>query len=497
MASGLAEATVGYGNESIHIGRASAGLRAVSDSKPHRPRPSHRPPPRRVVIAGAGVAALETLLALRAHAGARVKIDVLTPGESFAQRPASVAECFDAAPAPQVDVGSLLKAHETVRIVDSLDCVDPHERIASTRSGDTIHYDELVVAIGARGVPAVPGALVFRGGGDVPALRATLSDIAARRGAHAVFLLPPGSSWPLPVYELALGAAEWAARQRLAARFSVVTSERAPLERFGPRAGEAIAGQLDLLGIELRCGATEASFGAGVLAIDGPGGAESLRADRVIALPRLRGPRLAGLPCDADGFIPVDERGRAIGLDGVYAAGDATCGVLKNGALAAAQADAVAELIAERVGATAVSPRGFAPGIRGLLLTGTQALYVRADGAASGFVAAHAASREDGTQRPLWWPSASAAGRHLASIALDGSGTRRARAARRAHAVDLTLLMADCDARCGDHEQALHALDCAEALNGSLPSQYAAKRVRWQLALADAGPRPSHASRAS
>lgn len=39
---------------------------------------------------------------------------------------------------------------------------------------------------------------------------------------------------------------------------------------------------------------------------------------------RLEGRRAAGVPHDADGSIGVDEHGRAIGLERVFAAGDVT-----------------------------------------------------------------------------------------------------------------------------------------------------------------------------
>src|SRR4051794_41558931 len=53
-------------------------------------RPSMSCTPLRVLIAGGGVAALEAVLALRALAGERVRLELLAPGEDFVQRPSSV-----------------------------------------------------------------------------------------------------------------------------------------------------------------------------------------------------------------------------------------------------------------------------------------------------------------------------------------------------------------------------------------------------------------------
>ena len=84
----------------------------------------------------------------------------------------------------------------------------------------------------------------------------------------------------------------------------------------------------------------------------------------MIALPRLRGRRIAGLPCDDDGFIPIDEHARVAGVPGVYAAGDITAGPIKQGGLAAQQADAAAEAIAAEAGAE-LTPAPTAPSSAG------------------------------------------------------------------------------------------------------------------------------------
>ena len=80
---------------------------------------------------------------------------------------------------------------------------------------------------------------------------------------------------------------------------------------------------------------------------------------------RLRGPFLPGLPHDLEGFIPTDLHGLVAGELDVYAAGDATAYPIKQGGVAAQQADAVAEAIAARLGAP-VEPQSFRPVVRGL-----------------------------------------------------------------------------------------------------------------------------------
>ena len=86
----------------------------------------------------------------------------------------------------------------------------------------------------------------------------------------------------------------------------------------------------------------------------------------------------------------------------VFAAGDLTSFPIKQGGLAAQQADAAAEAIAARAGAE-LEPTPFRPVLRGLLLTGMEPRFLRGDG-------------EDSVvdTEPLWWPPAKIVGRHLA-----------------------------------------------------------------------------------
>jgi CBS domain-containing protein len=130
-------------------------------------------------------------------------------------------------------------------------------------------------------------------------------------------------------------------------------------------------------------------------------------ADRVVALPRLRGPRIDGLPQTLDGFVPVDSHGRVLGLKDVFAAGDVTSFPLKQGGIAAQQAEAAAEAIAASAGAD-LAPRPFRPVLRGLLLTGGQPRYLRHE-ITGGFGETSWASTE-----PLWWPPAKIVGRYVA-----------------------------------------------------------------------------------
>jgi sulfide:quinone oxidoreductase len=58
-----------------------------------------------------------------------------------------------------------------------------------------------------------------------------------------------------------------------------------------------------------------------------------------------------GIPTNWSGFVPTDGLGRVEGLANVYAAGDMSTFPIKQGGLAAQQADAIAHTIAASLGA--------------------------------------------------------------------------------------------------------------------------------------------------
>jgi sulfide:quinone oxidoreductase len=454
-----------------------------------------------VVIAGGGVAALEALLALRALAGHVLHITVISPGVEFVYRPVTVAEAFDRGQAQVYDLPELVADQESEFVHDELTRVDPHRRLAITRGGHQVPYDALVVATGAVPREWLGGALNFGGRGDVPALREVLDDLVSGVAHSVAFALPSERMWPLPLYELALMTAQHVREQTDAAvGITLLTPEEEPLELFGPAAAAALEPLLAARGVTLRTNAQPAVRRGRALVL--VGGAE-LFADRVITVPKLEGPRLDGLPQDHDGFIPVDSFGRVRGLEHVYAAGDATAFPLKQGGLAAQQADAVAGAIAEHAGALS-QPAPFQPVLRGLLLTGGAPLYLRAepqrlDRGTSVAIDAPALRRparnaSAAAGQALWWPPAKIAGRYLAPyLATARPALLHAQVlldrvpvpgpplseAERQDALALALLLADSDARWGDYGSALNALAAAEALEGALPPEYEAKRREW------------------
>jgi sulfide:quinone oxidoreductase len=194
--------------------------------------------------------------------------------------------------------------------------------------------------------------------------------------ARVVFALPAGTVWPLPLYELALMSARRAKERGMTLDCSVVSPEETPLAIFGQLASQLVGEVLEDAGVRF--------IGSSVavqVRRDGSLGlrdGERIRADRVVALPELRGRRITGVPANPSGFVPADASGRVEGLRNVYAAGDLTTFPIKQGGLAAQQADVVAHTLAEELGAPVKQVR--TPQVmRARLVGGERPLFLRTE----------------------------------------------------------------------------------------------------------------------
>jgi sulfide:quinone oxidoreductase len=359
----------------------------------------------RVVVAGGGIAALEAVLALRRLAGDRVELDLVTPEPELVYRPLAVVEPFGLGEAPRFDLAAIARDQDFRLHGDSVAEVDPNERLARTTAGEELAYDSLVIATGAHPEPAVPGAFTYRGPPDGPQLRSQLRRIEEGEISDVVFAVPEGVAWPLPLYEIALMTAALIAGKDGAARLAVATPEPAPLAVFGREASESVAGLLRERGVAVHVSSAPVAVEDGRLMLVPK---SSIPADLVVALPRLRGTPVPGLPHDSDGFLPVDRDGRVENVESVYAAGDATSFPIKQGGIAAQQADAVAREIAAATGAP-VKREPFRPVLRGLLLTGKDARFMRSE------IAGGHGDAGQVSDHMLWWPETKIAGQYISA----------------------------------------------------------------------------------
>lgn len=360
----------------------------------------------RVVIAGGGIAAVETLLALRAVAADRpIDATLVAPGDWLTYRPLAVLEPFGGAPARRyrldaiaADLGATL--HRGV-----VTGVDAANRTAVTGIGERLSYDALVIATGGRAQPAVPGAHTFMPDDDPGSYRAILRELEEGSIRRLAFAAPAASGWQLPLYELALTTARRARDAGVTgASLMLATPEDVPLAAFRGEASDAVARLLVRAGIDVETDSYPSKFEHGALWL--MPGSRRIEVDRVVALPRIVGPAIGGLPHDGDGFVGVDGLGRVPGAEGAYAVGDATARPLKQGGLAAEQADVVAALVARAAGAAVELPES-RPVLRAVLFTGADPLYLEAT-IAGGESVTSTASHES-----PWQPPDKIAARHL------------------------------------------------------------------------------------
>ena len=362
----------------------------------------------RVVIAGGGIAGLEALLALHDLAGDRVELTLAAPEPDFTYKPLTVEEPFTMQPAEHRELRPVAEEMGAGFVQAAVTAVDPDAHRLELAGGGAIGYDLALLCVGARSLPAFSAAITFRASGETLELgRILIEEPGAGRLA---FVVPPGNTWPLPLYELALMTQRRAHYLGLRdLELVIVTPEEAPLLVFGTAPSAAVSEVLRARGIEVRCGTRVREEESGALTLH-PGG-ELLEASHVVSLPLLEGPAIPGAPADEGGFVPIDEHARVPGADDLYAAGDCTNFPVKQGGLGTQQADAAAEHIAARVGA-GLDPEPFKPVLRGMLIVGAESKSMEHSlrgGAGEG----------ETSNDYLWWPPHKVSGRYLAAWLAD------------------------------------------------------------------------------
>lgn len=368
----------------------------------------------RVVIAGGGVAAIEGLLRLRRLAGDAVDVTLLAPNDDFALRALSVKEPFAGGMAKRHRLDQIAADRDARLVKDTLGWVDPEGKVVHTGDGDELHFDALLLAVGGRMTPAFDHVKTFRDAEAENLFGGVVQDIEGGYSKRIAFLAPDGPKWLLPLYELALLTAERARDMGMDdVELSLVTPEPWPLAGFGRVASDAVTELLEGVGIQLYTMASAQVPASGQLLIQ-PHALE-LHPDRMIAMPRVTGPAIRGIPGGAaEGFIPIDAHCAVPGTEGrVFAAGDATAFPIKHGGLGAQQADTAAAAIARLAGADVEAPP-YRPVIRGLLLTGGKPLYLSAR------IVGGQGFESEVSEEPLWSPpdkvSAEELGPYLAGL---------------------------------------------------------------------------------
>ena len=365
-------------------------------------------PPFHAVVAGGGIAGLETLLTLHELAGDSLALTLVEPRSELVLRALEPAAPFGAGEAGRVSIDDVAVTAGAQVVCSALEQVDPDAQTIRTRDGRRLDYDALVVAVGARPVVAVRAAQTWWPDGAAEAFTKLLADADQGRAGRIAFVVPSRYAWQLPAYELALMTARRLERAGRRADLRIITPEPAPLAIFGAVGSAAVTRELDDAGVAFSGNAIAAVRGDERVVVEVWPGSRRFAVDRVVALPRAHGPDITGLRADIEGFLVTDDRCRVRGTRSVWAVGDATNKLPKHGGLAARQADCAAQEIATLAGSSVAGSR-YVPLLRAQLRTGRRSLWLQRD--ISDPLDAGAAGHV-----PLWSPPGKIAARRLGAL---------------------------------------------------------------------------------
>lgn len=361
--------------------------------------------PLSVLIAGGGTAALEAALGLRDLAGDLVATTLLAPDPEFVYRPLRVREPFAGPPAHHYSLAAFSRDTGVELKRDAFKWLDPLKRTVHTQGGERLGYDALLLAMGARLTPRFKHAITLDDRRLDEQLHGLIQDIEAGYVRKLAFIAPSPMAWPLPLYELALMTARRAYEMNEDASVTIVTPEDAPLAVFGAEASRAVQDLLDDARIQFVSSTQVQTVHPGQVLLHA--GGRRLDVDRIVALPELVGPSTPGVPKHAaHGFISVDAQSRVLGLEDVFAAGDATDFPVKHGGVAAQQADIAAAGIARLAGAE-VEAGAWKPELHAVLLGGKEPLHLSAR------LTGRHGSSSIATSEPDWSPGTKITARYL------------------------------------------------------------------------------------
>jgi sulfide:quinone oxidoreductase len=388
-----------------------------------------------VTIVGGGTAALEALLAARAALGPAAGLRLIAPERAFRYRPIDPEAPLRPVRERSLRIADITAEADADWVVDRVALIDERGGTVLTRDGDTLPFEYLLIAAGARSSPALYQGELWVRGGDPGFLDEIIDQLADQRARSVAVVIPRGARWPLPAYELALVLA-WSSAGT-GAQVMLATAELAPLAALGADASRVVRRELDDAGVDLIAGvevvdaprdgpgarrrdpaadvilvgeepapATDPLMGAPTdSARIRIGEGRRMRFDRLISLPTTRGPLLDGVAMDAAGFIEVDATLRVRGSRRIWAAGACLAATFEHSALAACQADAaVAVIAAEIAGRDGAGVQPDADQVVGILLSGQR----------DAWLAENPAGTREPSTRCLWWPPGRAVGRLLA-----------------------------------------------------------------------------------
>ena len=290
-------------------------------------------------------------MALRALAADRVAVTLVAPDDEFVYRPLALGKPPAVGRAWVVPLSRAAREVRATFRATTIESVDPERKVATSSEGDRLEYHALVLAIGAEAMPAAANSVSWDDRSASELLGRLFRDIEHGSTRRVAVLIPPGPSWTLRGYELALLVKREADSMGVEIEMTIVTPEPPPLAKLGERAVELVSTELERARVAVASAAhADVIRDPNVVVALLPSG-NLLEVDRVLALPILRGRRVPGIPSDRDGFVEIDDHCRVRDVERVWAAGDCTALPVKSARSAVDQADVAAEDVAADTGA--------------------------------------------------------------------------------------------------------------------------------------------------
>jgi sulfide:quinone oxidoreductase len=191
-----------------------------------------------VCVVGAGTAGLEGLLSARAQLGPTAELRLIAPNREFRYRPIGHDSPLRPARERSIPLAMVVADVQAKWNVDCAEVVRAGERQVLTRDRDTVGFDFLLLAAGARSRPCLQHGYTWERGQDPGLLDQIILDLDAGKARSIAVIVPRGARWPLPAYELALVIA-WSS-SAADARVTLITAEDRPLGALGPAAADAV-----------------------------------------------------------------------------------------------------------------------------------------------------------------------------------------------------------------------------------------------------------------
>src|SRR3954463_2246334 len=129
------------------------------------------------------------MMGVRSLAGPQVAITLVAPEDEFVYRPLAPAVPFGLETVPAYPLETIVADFGATHVRDRLSWVGAGSQRVFLESGDELGYDALVVALGARAVPAWPYVPTFRGPLDVQMARGLVKQVGDREVESIAFVV--------------------------------------------------------------------------------------------------------------------------------------------------------------------------------------------------------------------------------------------------------------------------------------------------------------------